>query len=124
MPPTEDLVGSGFVMVVVLAGPTAGWVLEVFVVEHAAILCCNLGLVRVGLEFFIFTAARLCERFLTCRRLHPRETLPRPDPSAGLRHFHLNAMEAGHLRHGVIGKRVLRSEFMSHSVDCLLKLVR
>src|ERR1039458_2997135 len=58
----DDLVRSGRVMVAFLDGPSAGLILEVFVVDGTAILHFNLGLVRIGPQLFVFAFGRSLRR--------------------------------------------------------------
>src|ERR1039458_550613 len=68
----DDLVRSGRVMVAFLDGPSAGLILEVFVVDGTAILHFNLGLVRIGPQLFVFAFGRSLRRAF--RRPNPATT--------------------------------------------------
>src|SRR5271157_4932603 len=119
---TGNLVHSVPVMEALLPGPSAGFVLEVFVIEGQPILDGNFGLVRIGPEHFFFTSSRWSGRASGYRRFHTAESPPRPDPCTRLRNFHLDLAEAARRSLGIISKCVLRPKLMSHGIDSLLKI--
>src|ERR1700730_9057722 len=113
----DDLVRSGHVMVALLAGPSAGFILEVFVVDGTPILGCNFGLVRVWPEFFMFTFGRLFGRTFGDRVFHASEAARRPDPCTRLRYSHIDATKVARVGLRIVRQRVLGPKLMSYRID-------
>src|ERR1700733_1044340 len=124
MPGADDLVRSGRVMIVLLAGPSTGFIQKVFMVDGAAILDFNFGLVRIRPQRFVFASGRWFQRASGRSVFDIPETAPRTHPGTGLRYFYLDAPEGAGVGSRIISQRVLRSQLMPYGNHGVLKFGR